>query len=185
MVNADVRQDHTFEDNDGYPSIAFRSYAFLTSRIILAVSDAANGALDIYALSDGSSPRNEKQRMAGTILGLTHRARLRLPPMKREWRYRDLGVAASHFLPNIPPALILVTLTCVGDLGHAAFRLVVFIRNILRYASMSLCSSSHSLPMVPWEEWGPGSSRLFSELPTEVEQPLEHWFVFFSPNFLS
>lgn len=131
--------------------------------------------MDAYALSDGSSSRDKERATSGKVSGLIHRARLQLPPVKKEWRYRDLGVAASHFIPNTPPALLLATLTCVGDLGLAAFRLPVSIRHILRYSHTPHCS--HQPRVVPWEEWGPDSSRLFSELPCEGDAPLEHWYV--------
>lgn len=177
-----LSQNHRIDHPDGFSTTPFRSYAFLSSRVILAVSDANAEALDIYLLLDDSSSQHEEP---STFPGLVHCARLQLPQTNksRSWRYRDLGVAASYYLPHIPPALLLVTLTCIrpGE-ERAAFRLVTSIYSILQYAQAS--PSPDGPRIVPWVEWGPNSSRLFPEIPCSNDDPMEYWYAF-SPDIFS
>lgn len=152
----------------------FRSYAFIAPRVIIAVSDADSGSLDVYRIEGPYSPHQDENRWTeDRIIGLRPLARLQLPRSNFGWRYRDLGLAASQFTPHLPPRLLLVTLACANGVKFAAYRLVVWLPGIVDHTSRQMGRPR----TIPWEEWGPNNSRLFNETPCPDDDPLEHWCV--------
>lgn len=117
--------------------------------------------MNVYVLRDtvvGDTPGNCHDTEAG---GLTLAVRLELPVLNDHFLYYDKVHYHSTFIPHMRPGLLIATFDYGMDDALGSYRLVACARDIIHFAE-----SSTGLGMeIPWESWGPASTRIFLGVP--------------------
>lgn len=117
--------------------------------------------MNVYVLRDtavGDTPGNRHDTEAG---GLTLAVRLGLPVLNDYFVCYDKVHYRSTFISHMRPGLLIATFDYgMHDDALGSYRLVACARDIIHFAE-----SSTGLGMeIPWESWGPASTRIFLDV---------------------